>query len=233
MNVWPSPPTEEAALRVLLVDDHAVVREGTRRLLERRPGLRVVAEAGDAQSALQACRDTAIDLAVTDLNLPDIGGIELIGRLLQRHPALRLVVFSMHRDSLHATQALRAGARGYVTKSAPPEELVQAVAAVGAGRRFLSSDLAPHMALELLDGDEHPAARLNAREFEVLRLLLQGLEPAAIGQRLSLSPKTVQNLHYQIKTRLAVRNDIELTRLAWRWGLLDEPGGPAGVPQRP
>ena len=115
-----------------------------------------------------------------------------------------------------------------MTKSAPPEELVQAVCAVGTGRRFLSSDLAPHMALNLLDGEEHPAAQLNAREFEVLRLLLQGLEPQAIGQRLSLSPKTVQNLHYQIKARLDVRNDIELTRLALRWGLLDERDGPGG-----
>lgn len=232
MTLPAAVPATGAPLRLLLVDDHAVVREGTRRLLSRRAGLFVAAEADDAQGALRACREGSIDLVIVDLNLPDIGGVELIRRLLQRHPQLRVVVFSMHRDTLHATQALRAGARGYVTKSAPPEELVAAACAVGEGRRYISSDLAPHLALNLLDGQAHPAAQLNAREFEVLRLLLQGLDPADIGQRLSLSPKTVQNLHYQIKARLEVRNDIELTRLALRWGLLEVRAGdsPDGQP---
>lgn len=208
-------------IHLLLVDDHAVVREGYRRLLERRPDLRIDAEAGSAAQALQHCRERRFDVVVADLSLPDLGGVELVRRLLQRDAETRVLVFSMHRDPLFARQALRAGARGYVTKSAPTDDLVQAIYRVAAGQRALSSDIAPGLALELLDGDDNPLSRLNAREFELLRLLLEGLDAEAIGQRLNVSPKTVQNGHYQIKSTLGVRNDIELVRLAMKWGLLE------------
>lgn len=130
------------SIRLLLVDDHAVVREGYRRLLERRGDLRIVAEAGTAAVALSAVREHAPDLVVLDLALPDMGGIELIGRLRQRDPALRILAFSMHRDPLFAAQALKAGALGYVTKSSEPSVLVQAVYRVAGGERTLSPDIA-------------------------------------------------------------------------------------------
>jgi len=206
-------------IRLLLVDDHAVVREGYRRLLERRADLRIAAEAESAEAALRAFREHQPDVVVADLALPDMGGIELIQRLIQREPLVRILAFSMHREPLFAQQALRAGALGYVTKSSAPEVLVQAVYRVAARQRTLSPDIAPELALQLLDGPSNPAEQLSPREFEILRLLLEGQSPAQIGEALHISAKTVQNSHYQIKAKLGVKSDIELMRLAmkWRW----------------
>jgi DNA-binding NarL/FixJ family response regulator len=210
-----------AKIRLLLVDDHAIVREGYRRLLERRQDLEIAGEAGSAEEALALFRQLAHYVAVVDLGLPDMGGVELIGRLLQRDGAARILVFSMHRDPLFATQALRAGALGYVTKSSSPEVLVNAVYQVAARRRIISPDIAPELAMALLDEPADPLRELSPREFEILRLLVGGRSVDAIGTTLHISPKTVQNCHYQIKAKLGVRSDIELARLAIRLGLAD------------
>jgi DNA-binding NarL/FixJ family response regulator len=208
-------------IRLLLVDDHAVVREGYRRLLERRPDLKIEAEAGSAAEALQCFKDVRPDVTVLDLSLPDMGGIELTRRLIQRDADAKLLAFSMHRDPIFATQALRAGALGYVTKSNSPEVLIQAVYQVAKGERFLSPDIAPDMALTLLKGEVHPAQELSPREFEILRLLLAGQGAEDIGTALHISPKTVQNCHYQIKAKLGVKTDIELARLAIKFRLIE------------
>ena len=150
----------------MLVDDHAVVREGYRRLLELQGDMRVVAEAADGDEALRRSREQAVDVAVIDLALPGLGGLELIARLRQRDAACRTLAFSMHRDPVWATQSLRAGALGYVTKSSPPEHLVQAVRAVSEGRRMISADIAGEVAHALLQ-DEPPAAHgLSPRELD-------------------------------------------------------------------
>lgn len=206
--------------RLLLADDHAIVREGYRRLLELRPDLRIVGEAGTARDALEQFRLLEPDVLVLDLGLPDMGGVELIRRLVQRDARVRILVFSMHREPLFATQALRAGALGYVTKSSPPAVLVEAVYKVAARRQVISPDIAPELALALVDRPREPLAELAPREFEILRLLLDGCSAEEIGERLSISSKTVQNCHYQIKSKLGVRSDIELTRLALRLGLI-------------
>lgn len=207
-------------IRLLLVDDHAVVREGYRRLLEQRGDLRIDAEAATAAEALVAFRNVGPDVVVLDLSLPDMGGVELIRRLLQREPRARILVFSMHRDPLFATQALRAGALGYVTKSCAPEVLIKAVYQVAARQRVLSPDIAPDIALALLSDIDNPLDALSPREFEVLRLLLDGRSAEEIGQSLHISPKTAQNTHYQIKTKLGVKSDIDLMRLAIKWKLV-------------
>ena len=206
--------------RLLLVDDHAVVREGYRRLLETRPDLAIVGEAANARDTLDLCRQLQPDVLVLDLSLPDMGGVELIRRLVQRDPQVRILVFTMHREPIFATQALRAGALGYVTKSSPPEVLIQAVTQVAARSQVISPDMAPELALALLKPEADPLAGLTPREFEILRLLLDGQSAEDIGQRLSISAKTVQNSHYQIKTKLGVRSDIELTREALKLGLI-------------
>lgn len=208
-------------IRILLVDDHAVVREGYRRLLERRADLRIEAEAASAEEALQRLREFEPDLIILDLSLPNMGGIELTRRILQRQPDARILAFSMHRDPLFAAQAIRAGALGYVTKSSSPDVLIQAVYKVARKEKVLSPDIAPEMALILLQGESNPAEELNPREFEILRLLLGGLGVEEIGNILSISPKTVQNVHYQIKAKLGVRTDIELARLAMKLKLID------------
>lgn len=208
-------------IRILLVDDHAVVREGYRRLLERRADLRIEAEAASAEEALQQLRELIPDLIILDLSLPNMGGIELTRRILQRQPDARILAFSMHRDPLFAAQAIRAGALGYVTKSSSPDVLIQAVYKVARKEKVLSPDIAPEMALILLQGESNPAEELNPREFEILRLLLGGLGVEEIGNILNISPKTVQNVHYQIKAKLGVKTDIELARLAMKLKLID------------
>lgn len=207
-------------IRILLVDDHAVVREGYRRLLERRADLRIEAEAGSAEEALQRLREFAPDLIILDLSLPNMGGIELTRRILQRQPDARILAFSMHRDPLFAAQAIRAGALGYVTKCSSPDLLIQAVYKVARKEEVLSPDIAPEMALILLHGESNPAEELNPREFEILRLLLNGTGVEEIGNILNISPKTVQNVHYQIKAKLGVKTDIELARLAMKLKLI-------------
>lgn len=207
-------------IRILLVDDHSVVREGYRRLLEHRGDLHIEAEAATAAEAYTLFRDRQPDVVILDLNLPDMGGVELIRRIVQRDPDARILAFSMHQDPLYASQALRAGALGYVTKSCEPDVLRQAVYQVAARQRVLSPDVAPELALSLLDREENPLHQLAPREFEVLRLLLEGRTPEEIGDILHISPKTAQNCHYQIKSKLGVRSDIELTRLAMRLGLV-------------
>jgi two-component system, NarL family, invasion response regulator UvrY len=209
-------------IRIFLIDDHAVVREGYRRLLERRPDLRVDAEAGSAEEALQKLREPAlaIDVIVLDLSLPNMGGIELIPRIVQRQPQARILAFSMHRDPLFASQALRAGALGYVTKSSSPDVLIQAIYRIAKGEKVLSPDIAPEIALSLLGRERNPVDELSPREFEILRLLLDGQNAEQIGEILNISPKTVQNGHYQIKAKLGVKTDIELTRLALKLGLI-------------
>lgn len=212
-------------IHVMLVDDHAVVREGYRRLLELQGDMQVVAEAGDGEEAMQRWRlsqdGQAIDVMVVDLALPGLGGLELIARLQQRGARCRLLAFSMHRDPVWATQALRAGALGYVTKSSPPETLVQAVRAVHAGRRMVSPDLASEVVAALMEDAGQAAPHdLSPREFEVLRALVSGRHPRDIADALSLSVKTVHNLHYQVKAKLGVGSDFELARLAWERGWL-------------
>ncbi len=203
---------------VLLVDDHAVVREGYRRLLELQSDMRVVGEAGDGEDAQRLWRTLRPAVLVVDLALPGLGGIELITRLRQRDPDSRCLAFSMYRDEVWVLQALRAGALGYVTKSSPPGELVRAVREVHAGRRVLSADLDPVHDDDR--ADETGPHGLSPREFEVLRGLVGGRSVREIAEQLCLSVKTVHNIHYQIKAKLQTTSDFDLARLAWRRGWL-------------
>ena len=202
-------------IEVLLVDDHAVVREGYRRLLELHDDICIVAEAGNAEDALLLWKQHAPSVTVIDLSLPGIGGIELIQRLKAREPRVRCLVFSMYRDDIWVAQALKAGALGYVTKSSAPAVLVAALREVHRGMRVLSPDVAG-----VQDRDD-AAHDLTPREFEVLRQLLAGNAAARIAETLHLSIKTVHNLHYQIKAKLGTASDFELARIAWRRGWVD------------
>jgi DNA-binding NarL/FixJ family response regulator len=202
------------------VDDHAVVREGYRAVIERQPGLKVVAEAGDGAEAYRLFKSTSPDLVVMDLTMPGVGGVEAIRHIRQWDRNARLLVFTMHQSAAFAVQAIRAGARGYVTKTSPPEALIRAIHDVFAGRIALSPDIDHKLALSKLSDEAVAAEVLTAREFEVLRMLLAEQTAEEIADLLHISPKTVANLHSVIKTKLAVNSDIELVRLALRQGLL-------------
>jgi two-component system, NarL family, invasion response regulator UvrY len=207
---------------IMLVDDHAVVREGYRAVLEKQPGLRVVAEARDGTEAYRLFKAATPDLVIMDLTMPGIGGIEAIRRIRQWDKQARILVFTMHQNAAFAVQAIRAGARGYVTKTSPPETLVQAVMDVLAGRVAISPDIDHELALSHLAGEAVAADVLTAREFEVLRMLLAEKTTDDIAAALHISPKTVANLHSLIKDKLGVGSDIELVRLALRQGILTE-----------
>lgn len=207
-------------IRILLVDDHAIVREGYRALLAKQPGLQVVAEAADGVEAYQRFKDCNPDVVITDLSLPGISGLEVISRIKQRNAAAKILVFSMHQNPSFAMQATRAGALGYVTKSSPPEVLLRAIHDVHAGRLTLSADIAQALALEKLGGERIALETLTVREFEILRLLVEARTIEDIAQTLNISQKTVCNCHYLIKRKLGVASDIELTRLAIRLNVI-------------
>jgi DNA-binding NarL/FixJ family response regulator len=207
---------------IMLVDDHAVVREGYRAVLEKQPGLRVIAEAGNGAEAYRIFKESQPDLVIMDLTMPGIGGVEAIRRIRQWDPHARILVFTMHQNAAFAVQAIRAGARGYVTKTSPPEALVRAIEDVFAGKIALSPDIDHELALSRLTDETIAADALTAREFEVLRMLLAEQTTEEIAALLHISPKTVANLHSLIKTKLGVGSDIELVRLALRQGLLTQ-----------
>jgi DNA-binding NarL/FixJ family response regulator len=209
-----------ATIRILLVDDHAIVREGYRALLAKQPGLQVVAEAADGIQAYQRFKECSPNVVVTDISLPGMSGLELISRIKQRDTDAKILAFSMHQNPSFAVQASRAGALGYVTKSSTPEVLLRAIHEVHAGHHFLSADIAQALALEKLGSERMALETLTVREFEILRLLVEARTAEDIAQTLNISPKTVCNCHYLIKRKLGVAGDIELTRLAIRLNVI-------------
>jgi two-component system invasion response regulator UvrY len=205
-----------ARIRIMLVDDHAIVRAGFRRLLEQQPDYHVVAEAADAERAYALFVEHEPDIVVLDLSMPGASGLETIRRIIVRQPAARILVFSMHEDASLAERAIQLGARGYVTKSSAPETLAAAVAEVVAGGLALSPDIAQSLAILKVTGEANPMNVLSAREFEIFRLLATGESVVAIASLLSLSSKTVANYHSLIKQKLGITTDVELVLLAQR-----------------
>ncbi len=211
---------EISPIRVLLVDDHAVVRAGYRALLSTAPDIVVVAEAERGENACGKYADMAPDVVIMDLSLPGMGGLEAIRQIIKRDPAARILVFSMHEDAVFVEQALQAGARGYLTKSSAPDILITAVRRIAAGEVYLEAELAQRMAYQKARGKPTPFAALTSREFEIFCLLAEGLNVAQVAERLSISYKTVANYSTQIKSKLNVGTVAELARLAIRHGLV-------------
>jgi DNA-binding NarL/FixJ family response regulator len=211
-------------IRILLLDDHCVVRSGYRRLLDAEDGFKVVAEAACADEAYAYVCAGGIDVAMVDLSLRGSSGIEAIRRMLARERALKVLVLSMHDNAGYVTQAMRAGALGYLTKNSAPDEVLDALRAVAAGRRVLAAEIAQALARAALDGDQL-LERLTPREFEILRMAAGGDAAAHIAARMHLSPKTVLNHLSAIRQKLGADNDFKLLRLAMRHGLVEAPAG--------
>ena len=202
--------------RIVLVDDHAIVREGFKRLIEAEPDLEVVAECDDADSALETILASQADLVVLDLSLPNGGGLPLLEHLLSVRSGLRVVVLSMHEGEPYISEALRRGAWGYVSKSAAAEELIAGLREVLGGRIFLSSDIARQRASR----DADPLARLTAREHEVFMLLAQGLAPKQAAAQLGIGQKTVYIHRASLMNKLGAGSELDLYRLARERGLI-------------
>jgi two-component system invasion response regulator UvrY len=206
----------EMPTRIMLVDDHAIVRAGFRRLLEQQPDYHVVAEAGDAEAAYAMFVEHEPDVVVLDLSMPGVSGLDLVRRMTARQPSARILVFSMHEDPSLAERAVQLGARGYVTKSSAPEALASAVADMMAGRVAFSPDIAQALAILKVTGEGNLLTALSAREFEIFRLIARGQTVSSIATLLNLSAKTVANYHSMIKQKLGIASDVELVLLAQR-----------------
>lgn len=204
------------SVRIMLVDDHAIVRAGFRRLLEQHPNLQVVAEAADADRAYALFIEHEPDVIVMDVSMRGVSGLDSIRRIITRRPAARILVFTMHEDSSLAERAIQLGARGYVTKSSPPETLATAVSEVAAGKLALSPDIAKSIAIRKLSGQDDSLSLLSPREFEIFRLLASGNPVPEIAKLMNLSVKTIANYHTLIKQKLHLSSDVELVLLAQR-----------------
>jgi two-component system invasion response regulator UvrY len=209
-------------MTILLVDDHPIVREGYRRLLERQPGYKIVAEADNAADAYQAYRGVSPDIVIMDLSLPGASGVEAVRHIRQWDRNARILIFTMHSGAAFALKAFEAGACGYVTKSSDAAELLRAVAVVAAGGRALSDDVAREIAAERLGEGRAIVDELGPRETEILRLVASGRTTEDIAAILNLSPKTVQNYHYQIKSKIGAHTDAHLVWLAIGAGLVGD-----------
>jgi DNA-binding NarL/FixJ family response regulator len=202
-------------MKILIIDDHAIVRAGLRRLLAAEPATEVL-EAASAREGLEKFKEHQPPLVILDLNLPGgTGGLELIRRLRARDPASRILVLSMHADAIFATRALQTGASGYVSKNAAPGEILEAVRRVAAGERYLEHEIAQQLALmNAAAAPAHPLQDLSRRDLEILRLLGEGCSLVEIAQAVGVSYKTVANTCGQIKAKLGVARTADLIRIA-------------------
>lgn len=207
-------------IRVLLVDDHAVVREGYRTLLSHHDGLTVVGEAANAATAYQLYKTARPDVVIMDISMPGRGGIDAIEHIRRLDPQARILVFTMHGGAIYALKAFRAGARGYVTKSSPPELLISAVRDVGEGRIAICPETSEALALDRVRGETSALDELSPREFEIFRMILDARSTDEIAAALNVSRKTAANYHYSIKSKLGVSSDIELLYFGLRQGLV-------------
>jgi DNA-binding NarL/FixJ family response regulator len=205
---------------IVLVDDHAVVRAGVRRLLEQEPLFEVIGEAESGEKAYQILAELKPDVMVMDLSMPGMGGLEAIRRILMRYEKAKILVLSMHEDLSFANQALKLGAKGYLTKNTLADDLVKSIETVTQGDVFLSDEIAKKMAMQSISGNQDPVHELSAREFEIFRLLAEGFDIDAIASTLNISSKTVSNYQTMIKQKLDINTPIELIRYAIKVGVI-------------
>jgi len=204
-------------IRILLVDDHSVVRAGFRWFLDNEPGIKIIAEAERGETACQLFAGLRPDIVVMDLTLPGMGGINTITRMVAREADARILVFSVHEEAIYVRHAISAGARGYISKRSAPEIMLEAIATVMEGELYVEAGL-----LDGLEDGLMPSDALSPREFEIFRLLALGQTSREIANELHLSGKTVANYVTKIKAKLNVRTAAELMRLAYRTGIVND-----------
>ncbi len=212
-------------IRLILCDDHRLVRAGLRRVLEDTDGMEVLAEASNGEEAMQMAREMSPDVMLMDVNMPGIGGLEATRRILQRNPKIRIIAVSMYVDEPYPSRLLSAGARGYISKDAAADEVVAAIRRVAEGGIYVAASVASNLAASLVrgnDADQSPFDSLSQREMQVMLMVTKGLGNQEISESLSLSPKTVSTYRYRLFDKLNVANDVELTRMAMRYGVLDD-----------
>lgn len=209
-------------IRVLIVDDHRLVRAGIVSMLSNVRGIEVVGQAESGEEALLAIRERAPHVVLMDVHMPGIGGMEATRRALRQDPDLKIIALSVYHDDSYPSRMLDIGALGYVTKGADARELITAIRRVKVGQRYLSSDVAQHLALRSYNvEDASPFAGLSGREMQIATMVVNCRKVQDIADALCLSPKTVNSYRYRIFDKLGISGDVELTLLAMRHGMLD------------
>ncbi|GHW06036.1 GacA [Vibrio cholerae] len=209
-------------ISVFLVDDHELVRTGIRRIIEDVRGMKVAGEADSGEEAVKWCRTNHADVILMDMNMPGIGGLEATKKLLRVNPDIKIIVLTVHTENPFPTKVMQAGAAGYLTKGAAPDEMVNAIRIVHSGQRYISPEIAPQMALsQFSPASENPFADLSERELQIMLMITKGQKVTDISEQLSLSPKTVNSYRYRLFAKLNINGDVELTHLAIRHGILD------------
>ena len=211
-------------IRVMIVDDHELVRIGLRHILADYPEIKIAGEAVDGESAIRLCQKIKPDVVLLDICLPGLSGFEVTARLKRAQPGIGVIILSVHEKAPYPERLLEAGASGYLSKGCPSTELVQAIREIARGGRHIGSRVAQNMALKLLPGGRStPFDELSSREMEVMLMLADGIKVSEIAQRMHLSPKTVATYKYRIFDKLNTRSDVDMTRMAMRYGIV--PGG--------
>ena len=205
--------------KVMIADDHAMLRQGLRTLLEQA-NHEVMADALNGEEACLLVDRHRPDLLILDLDMPGIGGLETLKRILHRRPQMRVLIFSLHDDCTYATRAIQAGARGYVTKTEPPEVVLEAIQKILKGGRYLNNELAQNLSIYHMEGQENPIQKLSPREFEVFRRIAQGETLATIAKGMHIGYKTVANLQTSVRQKLGVESTGQLVHIAVRFGII-------------
>ena len=216
------------SIRIVVADDHTIVREGLKQILSAASDLSVVGEAQDGHQVMERVRQMEFDLLLLDMSMPGKSGIELIKQVRSEKPRLRILVLSMHEEKQYAVRAIKAGAAGYLTKESASEQLVSAIRKVAAGGAFISSAVAEQIALGAMpDAAGPPHSSLSDREFQVLRMIASGRTVSEIANELSLSVKTVSTHKARLMQKMGITNQADLIRYALNHRLIEDPENPA------
>lgn len=210
-------------IHILLVDDQELVRSGFEALLNGTEGMKVVGVAQSGEEAVNKVMSMSVDVVLMDVNMPGIGGVEACRRILKYDPEIKIIAISVYNDGPIPQQLLKLGVMGFISKGSPVEEMTLAIRKAMSGKRYLCTEVANNLALQNLPGNvESPFAKLSQREAEVVTLILQGKTIQEMAQMLVISDKTVNTYRYRIYEKLQVKNDVELTRLAVKFGHIDQ-----------
>ena len=211
-----------ALINVLLVDDHELVRTGIRKILDEVKGIKVIGEVGTGEDAIKFCRKSEPNVILMDMQMPGMGGLEATKKLLRYSPDIKIIVLTVYTEATIPTKVMQIGASGYLTKGACTDEMVNAIRAVNSGQRYLTPEIAQEMALnQFKTSDENPFNLLSERELQIMLMITRGEKVPDISERLMLSSKTINSYRYRMFEKLKVSNDVELTHLAIRHGMLE------------
>ena len=208
-------------IKVLVADDHHLVRTSIARMLNEQDGLQVIGEAADGEEAISRSRSLRPDIVLMDIRMPGIGGLEATRKIVRGMSDIKVVVLTAYLEETFAQRLLDAGASGFISKGSELEEMVRAIRATHAGQRYISPDIAQRLVLAKLDAQENPFDQLSSRELQVAMMIVNCHKVSDISDRLFLSPKTVNTYRYRIFEKIGVQSDVELTHLGLRYGLVD------------